>query len=149
MSRVSRCGCGQVLSSCGCHPAYKKALTHVPCIRLHHPIASLPFYRLGPVLRLSNNNSLSWTGAMYLTYSFVLLLGSLFAMTLDTHAVPLTREQTGVVTLPLKRIPLRRDLHPQMVSTALRGKKDRLIFTHKQNSSSKCMVPVHRGASPG
>lgn len=85
---------------------------------------------------------------MYLTHSFVLLLGSLFAMTLHTCAIPLTQQQTGVVTLPLKRTPLRRDLHPQMVSTTLRGKNVRLIF-RQTNSCSKCMVSVHRGASPG
>lgn len=85
---------------------------------------------------------------MYLTHSFVLLLGGLFVMTLDTYAIPLTHQKTGVVTLPLKRTPLRRDLHPQMVSTTLRGKKVRLIFI-QTNSSSKSMVSVHRGASPG
>jgi hypothetical protein len=86
---------------------------------------------------------------MYLTHSFVLLLGSLFALTLDTYAIPLTRQQTGVVTLPLKRTPLRRDVHPQMVSTTLRGQKVRLILIQTNNSSSKCTVSVHRGASPG
>jgi len=54
---------------------------------------------------------------MLLTPSFILLLGSLFSITLDAYALPLTREQTGVVTLPLKRAPMRRDLDPQMVST--------------------------------
>ena len=85
---------------------------------------------------------------MYLTYSFVLLLGSLFAMTLDTYAIPLTRLQTGIVTLPLKRTPLRHDLHPQMVSTTLHGKKVKLILI-QTNSSSKCTVSAHTGASPG
>ncbi|KAI9513006.1 acid protease [Russula earlei] len=47
---------------------------------------------------------------------FILLLGSLLLpITLDAYAIPLTREQTGVVTLPLKRAPMRRDLHPQML----------------------------------
>ncbi len=52
---------------------------------------------------------------MQLTPSFVLILGILFRVTLDTYAIPLTRKQTGVVTLPLKRTPMRRDLHPRMV----------------------------------
>ena len=52
---------------------------------------------------------------MQLTPSFVLILGILFRITLNTYAIPLTREQMGVVKLPLKQTPIRRDLHPQMV----------------------------------
>lgn len=52
---------------------------------------------------------------MRLTPSFILILGILFQITLDAYAIPLAREQTGVATLPLKRIPMRRDLHPNMV----------------------------------
>jgi hypothetical protein len=52
---------------------------------------------------------------MQLTPSFVLILGILFQITLDAYAIPLTREQMGVVKLPLKRTPMRSDLHPQMV----------------------------------
>lgn len=52
---------------------------------------------------------------MRLTPSFILILGILFQMTLDAYAIPLAREQRGVVTLPLKRIPMQRDLHPHMV----------------------------------
>jgi hypothetical protein len=52
---------------------------------------------------------------MRLTPSFILILGILFQITLDAYAIPLAREQRGVVTLPLKRIPMRRDLHPHMV----------------------------------
>jgi hypothetical protein len=52
---------------------------------------------------------------MQLTPSFVLILGILFRITLNAYAIPLTREQIGVVKLPLKRAPMRRDLHPQMV----------------------------------
>lgn len=59
---------------------------------------------------------------MQLTPSFILLLGSLFAIAVDTYAIPLTRQQTGIVTLPLKRAPTRHDLHPQMVSTTLQNK---------------------------
>lgn len=49
------------------------------------------------------------------TPSFILILGILFRITLDAYAIPLTREQKGVVTLPLKRTPMRRDLHPRML----------------------------------
>ena len=51
---------------------------------------------------------------MQLTPSF-LLLGILFPIILNANAIPFTREQTGVVKLPLKRAPMRRDLHPMMV----------------------------------
>lgn len=50
-----------------------------------------------------------------LTPSFILILGIFFRITLDAYAIPLTREQRGVVTLPLKRTPMRRDVHPLMV----------------------------------
>lgn len=50
-----------------------------------------------------------------LTPSFILILGILFRITLDAYAIPLTREQRGVVTLPLKRTPVRTDVHPHMV----------------------------------
>ncbi len=53
---------------------------------------------------------------MQLTPSFILLLGSLLAVTINTYAIPLTRQQTGVVTLPIKRTPMRSDLHPHVVS---------------------------------
>ncbi len=51
---------------------------------------------------------------MHLT-PFILILGILSQIILSPYAIPLTREQTGVVTLPLKRTPVRRDLHPLMV----------------------------------
>ncbi|KAI0292107.1 acid protease [Russula brevipes] len=47
---------------------------------------------------------------MQLTSSFILLLGSLLAIAQDASAIPLGREQTGVVTLPLERASMRRDL---------------------------------------
>lgn len=53
---------------------------------------------------------------MQFTPSFTLLLGSLLAIIFQANATPLAREQTGIVTLPLKRTPMRRDLHPQIVS---------------------------------
>jgi hypothetical protein len=46
---------------------------------------------------------------------FVLILGILFRITLNAYAIPLTREQMGVVKLPLKKTPIRRDLHPRIV----------------------------------
>ena len=49
--------------------------------------------------------------------SFILLLGSLFVIVLDAYAIPLTHGKKGVVTLSLKRTPMRRDLHPHIVST--------------------------------
>jgi hypothetical protein len=52
---------------------------------------------------------------MQLTPSFILILGVLFRISLDAYAIPLAPEQRGVVTLPLKRAPMRRDLHPHMV----------------------------------
>jgi hypothetical protein len=53
---------------------------------------------------------------MQLTPSFIILLGSLLAVTTDTYAIPLTPRQRGIVTLPIKRTPLRNDLHPRVVS---------------------------------
>jgi hypothetical protein len=50
-----------------------------------------------------------------LTPSFLLILGILFRVTLDAYAIPLAPQQRGVVTLPLKRTPMRRDLHPHVV----------------------------------
>jgi len=52
---------------------------------------------------------------MQLTPSFILILGTLFRITLDAYAIPLAPEQRGVVTLPLKRAPMRSDLHSHMV----------------------------------
>jgi hypothetical protein len=50
-----------------------------------------------------------------LTPSFIFILGTLFRITLDAYAIPLAPEQRGVVTLPLKRTPMRSDLHPHVV----------------------------------
>ena len=50
-----------------------------------------------------------------LTPSLILILGVFFRIALDAYAIPLTREQRGVVTLPLKRTPMRPDVHPHMV----------------------------------
>ena len=52
---------------------------------------------------------------MQFTPSFILILGIFFRVTLDAYAIPLTLKQRGVLTLPLKRTPMRRDLHPLMV----------------------------------
>ena len=46
---------------------------------------------------------------------FILLLGSLFSLFLKTDAIPLTPRQKGIVTLSLKRVPMRQDVHPQLV----------------------------------
>ena len=47
---------------------------------------------------------------------FILLLGSIFSLSLEANAIPLNPRQKGIVTLSLKRIPTRQDLHPQLVS---------------------------------
>jgi hypothetical protein len=52
---------------------------------------------------------------MQLTPSFILILGIIFRITLDAYAIPLSPRQKGVVTMPLQRTPVRRDLHPHMV----------------------------------
>ncbi|KAI9434216.1 acid protease [Lactarius indigo] len=50
------------------------------------------------------------------TSPFVLLLGSLLSLSLlEVNAIPLSSGQTGITTLPLKRIPLRQDIHPQLL----------------------------------
>lgn len=46
---------------------------------------------------------------------FILILGTFFRITLDAYAIPLTPRQKGFVTLPLKRTPMRQDLHPHVV----------------------------------
>jgi hypothetical protein len=49
---------------------------------------------------------------------FLLLQTTLFWITFEAYATPLTREQSGLIKLPLRRRnPIRRELHPQMVST--------------------------------
>ncbi|KAI0058780.1 acid protease [Artomyces pyxidatus] len=55
---------------------------------------------------------------MQLSLSFSVLLGSLFVLSTlpdNVHAIPLTSAQTGLVTLPLKRIPARENVHPQLL----------------------------------
>jgi hypothetical protein len=78
---------------------------------------------------------------MQLTPSFILLLGSLFAIALDTYAIPLTRQQTGIVTLPLKRATTRHDLHPQMVSTTLQSKLDLSSCKQTAPPNASCSLP--------
>ncbi|KAI0261484.1 aspartic peptidase A1 [Gloeopeniophorella convolvens] len=52
---------------------------------------------------------------MQLVSPFIALLGSLLALSvLQANAIPLAPEQIGIVTLPLKRIAMRQDLHPQV-----------------------------------
>jgi hypothetical protein len=75
------------------------------------------YWPVHPSLSLINNiPPLHPTDMMQLT-PFIFILGILFGITLDhdAYAIPLTREQTGVVTLPLQQTPMRRDLHPHMV----------------------------------
>jgi len=52
---------------------------------------------------------------MKLSSPFILLLGSTFALFLETNAIPLTPRQKGIVTLSLKRVPMRQDVHPQLL----------------------------------
>ena len=58
---------------------------------------------------------------MQITYSFVTLLGSILAIsTLRVNAIPLTPEQTGVISLPLKSISVGpQDLDPRIVRIAM------------------------------
>ena len=111
-------GLWHVFYPSGCHTpnAYKYthssiALYFLP-LRPRHSFAlywlvhsSLSFFNNIPIV----------PDLMQLTPSFILVLGILFRITLDAYAIPLTREQRGVVTLPLKRTPMRRDVHPHMV----------------------------------
>jgi hypothetical protein len=46
---------------------------------------------------------------------FILLPAILFWITFEAYAIPLTREQTGLIKLSLQKIAIRRDLHPQIV----------------------------------
>jgi hypothetical protein len=82
---------------------------------------------------------------MQLTPSFILLLGSLFRITLYVYAVPLTRGQTGVVTLALKRTPMRRDLHPEMVRPLIPCVR---LIVIQSNSSSTCTMLAGKDALP-
>jgi hypothetical protein len=47
---------------------------------------------------------------------FILLLGSIFSLSIHVNAIPLTPRQKGIITLPLKRLQSQQDLHPQLVS---------------------------------
>ncbi|KAI9454536.1 acid protease [Lactarius psammicola] len=49
------------------------------------------------------------------TSPFILLLGSLLSLSLDANAIPLNPGQRGIITLPLKRVSTRQDLHPQLL----------------------------------
>jgi hypothetical protein len=97
--------------------------THILILFSVHSASTTPsllcviYWPVHPSLSLINNiPPLGPTDMMQLT-PFILILGILFGITLDhdAYAIPLTREQTGVVTLPLKQTPMRRDLHPHMV----------------------------------
>jgi hypothetical protein len=46
---------------------------------------------------------------------FILIPATLLWITFEAYAIPLTREQTGLVKLSLQQIAIRRDLHPQIV----------------------------------
>ena len=47
---------------------------------------------------------------------FILLLGSIFSLSTQANAIPLSPRHKGIITLPLKRLQARQDLHPQLVS---------------------------------
>lgn len=50
------------------------------------------------------------------TSPFILFLGSLLSLSLlEANAIPLSPGHTGIITLPLKRIPTRQDIHPQLL----------------------------------
>jgi hypothetical protein len=80
---------------------------------------------------------------MQLTPSFILLLGTFFGITLNAYAIPLTRGQTGVVTLALKRIPMRSDLQPEMVRPLIPCVR---LIVIPSNSSSTCTMLVGKDA---
>ena len=93
---------------------------------------------------------------MQLTPSFLLILGILFRVTLDAYATPLAPEQRGVVTLPLKRTPMRRDLHPHMVcplvscsSKAYCDTIDQLFQMHNARAQRRLSRMTGRGESSG
>ena len=46
---------------------------------------------------------------------FISLPETLFWITFEAYATPLTREQTGLIKLSLQRTAIRRDCHPQRV----------------------------------
>ena len=98
----------------------------------------------GPSLVFLKNTPLSPTDVMQLTPSFVLILGILFRITLNTHAIPLTREQTGVVTLPLKRAPMRQGVHPHKVRLLISRYVRSIVI--QASSSSKCTMLVVKDA---
>jgi hypothetical protein len=89
-----------------------------------------------------------------LTPSFILILGVLFRITLDAYAIPLTREQRGVVTLPLKRTPMRPDVHPHMVcplvscsSKAYSDTIDQLLQMHNARAQRRLARMTGRAVS--
>jgi hypothetical protein len=91
---------------------------------------------------------------MQLTPSFILILGILFGITLDAYAIPLTREQRGVVMLPLKRTPMRRDLHPHVVcplgsfsSKAYSDPIDQLLQMHNARAQRRLARMTGRAVS--
>lgn len=91
---------------------------------------------------------------MQLTPSFLLILGIIFRITLDAYAIPLAPEQRGVVTLPLKRTPMRRDLPPHMVcplvswqSKAYRDTIDQLFQMHNARAQRRLFSMTGRGES--
>ena len=102
----------------GCHTlnAYKNThfptALYFPLLRPRHSFAV--FYWLVHFLLSSISYLLDM---MQFTPSFILILGILFRVTLDAYAIPLTPRQKGILTLPLERTPMRRDLHPLMVCT--------------------------------
>jgi hypothetical protein len=80
---------------------------------------------------------------MQLTPSFILLLGILSRITLNAYAIPLTREQTGVVKLPLERAAMRRNLHPEMVRPLIPCSSGTYCDTIEQ------LLQVHKARAQG
>jgi hypothetical protein len=144
----------------GCHTpnAYKNTPFFYCSVLSASTTPSLLCYFLlaGPFLALSSiTYPFSPTDTMQLTPSFILTLGVLFRITLDAYAVPLAPEQRGVVTLPLKRAPMRRDLHPHMVcplvscsSKAYSDKIDQLFQRHNARAQRRLARMTGRAVSP-
>ena len=116
----TRSVCHEAVAGChpSCHPpVHIKGLSLLLCTSTFTTPSLLGFffYWLVHLAFFHSFITLSLASLMQLTPSFVLILGILFRITLNAYAIPLSREQMGVVRLPLKQTPMRRDLHPQMV----------------------------------
>ena len=143
----------------GCHTSDAYKNTHSSTALYFLP--QLPRHSFAVSIGWSIPRSLSSTtyplppaDMMQLTPSFILILGILFRISLDAYAIPLAPEQRGVVTLPLKRTPMRRDLHPHMVcplvpcsSKAYSDTIDQLLQMHNARAQRRLAHMTGRAVS--